>query len=189
MFNLLNLDTQKFVKFIKEVQKSYQQNVYHNRLHAFDVTQTVEFFLKKCKFMELAKLNLLELASMYIASACHDIGHPGLTNVFMINTKSDLALIYNDKSVLENYHSFYTFNLLLSQDYNNEYNFLEKLPKKDFTTFREIFIELILSTDMSKHLNDVTKLKGRLEANDFSLPGKDKQMCMNMIVHCADISA
>lgn len=76
MFNLLNLDTQKFVKFIKEVQKSYQQNVYHNRLHAFDVTQTVEFFLKKCKFMELAKLNLLELASMYIASACHDIGHP-----------------------------------------------------------------------------------------------------------------
>lgn len=80
----------------------------------------------------------------------------------MVNTSSDLAIIYNDKSILENFHTYYTYNLILNQEYNNDYNFMENFSNEDFKKFREIFINLILSTDMSKHLNDVTKLKGRL---------------------------
>lgn len=39
-----------------------------------------------------------------IASAGHDVDHPGHNNMFEMKNKSVLATIYNDKSVLENHH-------------------------------------------------------------------------------------
>lgn len=49
--------------------------MYHNKIHAFDVTQTCNFFLKKCKFQEVAELSPLDVTSMYIAAAIHDYQH------------------------------------------------------------------------------------------------------------------
>jgi 3',5'-cyclic-nucleotide phosphodiesterase len=34
------------------------------------------------------------------AAVTHDYEHPGLNNNYLVKTKSDLALIYNDFSVL-----------------------------------------------------------------------------------------
>ena len=42
--------------------------------------------------------------ALLIASLCHDMGHPGKTNNFLIATRDRLALRYNDVSVLENHH-------------------------------------------------------------------------------------
>ncbi len=39
---------------------------------------------------------------MLIASVCHDLDHPGVNNKFLVATNSELALLYNDRSVLEN---------------------------------------------------------------------------------------
>ena len=36
-----------------------------------------------------------------ISSLCHDVGHTGKTNLYEINSLSDLAIRYHDKSVLE----------------------------------------------------------------------------------------
>ena len=43
---------------------------------------------------------------------CHDIDHPGTNNAFQQFTQSDLALLYNDQSVLENHHSAMAFKIL-----------------------------------------------------------------------------
>jgi len=51
-------------------------NLYHNKLHAADVTQTINFFLVHGDFMQLADLTFLEVASMYISGAIHDYEHP-----------------------------------------------------------------------------------------------------------------
>lgn len=47
-----------------------------------------------------------------IASFAHDVGHPGVNSAFLIEIKSGEAIIYNDKSILENLHSALTFKLL-----------------------------------------------------------------------------
>lgn len=54
--------------------------------------------------------------------------------------------------------------------------------------FREIFIHVILSTDMAKHFADLGKFKSRQVAEDFAPTGNDKMLCLDMTIHLADIS-
>ena len=47
----------------------------------------------------------------------------------------------------------------------------------------------LLGTDMKHHFSDIAKAKARLTAQDFNIKDKnDKLLCMNSVVHAADIS-
>lgn len=46
-----------------------------------------------------------EIFSMLVAAYCHDVGHDGVNNTFHVASGSELALTYNDNSVLENMHA------------------------------------------------------------------------------------
>jgi hypothetical protein len=70
-------------------------------VHASDVVQTVNFFLKTGP---AAHLSDTETFGIILAAIIHDFDHPGLNNAFMINSRSEIAIRYNDVSVLENYH-------------------------------------------------------------------------------------
>jgi len=48
-------------------------------------------------------------------------------------------------------------------------------------------ISMILATDMQNHFTDIAKLKGRLAA-EFDPKEKDKVLCMEAILHAADVS-
>ena len=60
------------------------------------------------------------------------------------------ALLYNDRSVLENHHAAQAFSLLLS---NPEYNYVESLTTADFKRFRFLVIEAVLATDLKRHFD------------------------------------
>jgi len=92
----------------------YADNPYHNNIHAFDVTQTANFFLKKCNVIELANLTYLEIAAIYLATSIHDFEHPffyflvflliyqfnrGTNNAFQIATRSVFGLRYNGSNM------------------------------------------------------------------------------------------
>lgn len=53
-----------------------------------------------------------EQFALMVASVAHDIGHPGVNNNFLINSSDELALRYNDISVLENHHASSLFKIL-----------------------------------------------------------------------------
>ena len=81
----------------------------------------------------------LEVMSAIFAAAIHDVDHPGLTNQFLINTSSELAIMYNDESVLENHHLAVAFKLLQ----NSDCDILVNLTKKQRQTLRKMVIDMV----------------------------------------------
>ena len=68
---------------------------YHNKTHAADLTQS---FYSMCTegLTEKCKLDKLDLMAYVTAGACHDIEHPGFSNIYLIEASDPIALRYND---------------------------------------------------------------------------------------------
>ena len=81
----------------------------------------------------------LEVMSAIFAAAIHDVDHPGLTNQFLINTSSELAIMYNDESVLENHHLAVAFKLLQ----NSDCDIFVNLTRKQRQTLRKMVIDMV----------------------------------------------
>jgi len=64
------------------------------------------------------ELSSLELMALYLSAACHDVGHFGRNNSLLNNSMHDWAIIYNDKSPLENYHACYSLSTMMQKEYN-----------------------------------------------------------------------
>merc|ERR1719237_185839 len=179
-----------FLNFLRTLEDHYLQDVpYHNSVHAADVTQSTHVLLNspalECVFTPL------EVMSAIFAAAIHDVDHPGLTNQFLINTSSELALMYNDESVLENHHLAVAFKLLQ----NNDCDIFVNLTKKQRQTLRKMVIDMVLATDMSKHMSLLADLKTMVETKKVAGSGvllldnyTDRIQVLQNMVHCADLS-
>ncbi|KAK6054213.1 hypothetical protein COOONC_08284 [Cooperia oncophora] len=58
------------------------------------------------------KDKFLQLMALYTAAAMHDYDHPGRTNAFLVAAEDKKAILYNDRSVLENHHAAESWRLL-----------------------------------------------------------------------------
>ncbi|XP_060033599.1 dual specificity calcium/calmodulin-dependent 3',5'-cyclic nucleotide phosphodiesterase 1A isoform X2 [Erinaceus europaeus] len=161
-----------------EVGYSKHKNPYHNLIHAADVTQTVHYIMLHTGIMHW--LTELEILAMVFAAAIHDYEHTGTTNNFHIQTRSDVAILYNDRSVLENHHVSAAYRLLQEE----EMNVLANLSKDDWRDLRSLVIEMVLSTDMSGHFQQIKNIRNSLQQPE----GIDRAKTMSLILHAADIS-
>ena len=82
--------------FILTINLQYQNNLYHNSMHAIDVTNSTAFFLENGLDKQLDDF---EAVCLIISSLAHDIGHPGLNNGFMMSNRCKLALLCNDSQL------------------------------------------------------------------------------------------
>ncbi|XP_057610690.1 dual specificity calcium/calmodulin-dependent 3',5'-cyclic nucleotide phosphodiesterase 1A isoform X4 [Chionomys nivalis] len=161
-----------------EVGYSKHKNPYHNLVHAADVTQTVHYIMLHTGIMHW--LTELEILAMVFAAAIHDFEHTGTTNNFHIQTRSDVAILYNDRSVLENHHVSAAYRLMQEE----EMNIFVNLSKDDWRDLRNLVIEMVLSTDMSGHFQQIKNIRNSLQQPE----GIDKAKTMSLILHAADIS-
>eukprot|EP00392_Amoebophrya_sp_AT5.2_P009073 g9101.t1 len=67
-----------------------------------------------------ASLDSTQLLALFLAAIGHDVGHRGKNNAFEITTHSELAVRYNDISVLENHHAAVTSEILHKHNFVNE---------------------------------------------------------------------
>ncbi|XP_072524802.1 dual specificity calcium/calmodulin-dependent 3',5'-cyclic nucleotide phosphodiesterase 1A isoform X2 [Salminus brasiliensis] len=169
------------VSFVEALEVGYSKhkNPYHNLMHAADVTQTVHYLLLKTGMVHW--LTELEIFAMIFAAAVHDYEHTGTTNNFHIQTRSDTAILYNDRSVLESHHVSAAYRLLQDDD---EMNILYNLSKDDWREFRALVVEMVLATDMSCHFQQVKAMKNFLQQPE----GIDKSKALSLLLHTADIS-
>uniref|UniRef100_A0A673FJD4 Phosphodiesterase n=1 Tax=Sinocyclocheilus rhinocerous TaxID=307959 RepID=A0A673FJD4_9TELE len=131
----------------------------------------------------------LELMALYVAAAMHDYDHPGRTNAFLVATNAPQAVLYNDRSVLENHHAASAWSLFLSQP---EFNFLCSLDHVEFKRFRFLVIEAILATDLKKHFDFLAEFNSKV--NDVNSPGidwtneNDRLLVCQVCIKLADIN-
>lgn len=134
----------------------------------------------------IKNLGPLDLLAVVIASLGHDVGHPALTNRFLVNNRDTLAIQYNDNSVLENMHCSLTFSIMNKPGCN----FLEDLSSSEWFTLRKLIIEMIMETDMSKHFEILAKFRTRATVlSDYNINViEDKCAILAMGLKCADIA-
>ena len=192
------LAADKLDRFLVTVSSQYKEEVlYHNCLHGTDVTQSCYIFFSHSNAEKIANTNVLDLLSIFISALGHDIGHPGLTNTFQINDSTDMAITYNDISVLENFHAATLFKIIRK----SETNIFEKLTYFDYKIIRKRMICEILATDMANHGKVISLIKSKISVNEdgnsFKLnlltgneqTKNDEQQCLlDFIIHLADLA-
>ena len=191
------LNVSKLDPFLNSVSAQYKESsLYHNSMHGSDVTHSVYIFFTHSNAEKIAKTNVLDLLSIIIAALGHDIGHPGLNNTFLINDSTDMAITYNDISVLENFHASTLFKTLRK----SENNIFEKLSSIDYKIIRKRIISEILSTDMANHGKVISLIKSKIslnENNEYKLnllsgneqTKNDEQQCLlDFMLHLADLA-
>lgn len=202
----------------------HERNGYHNFKHAADVTQACYSFLtrmglvpplyllceedfdstrplrkwRRNRAVEQSSVGQLlrphDVFALMVACMGHDVGHPGLTNAYMVNARAPVAQVYDDKSILENFHTVTLIHMLRKHHFDD-------LLGGDFgclgasaTPFRRVLESSILATDMSRHFAFVTDLNELRKRTEAGLPRSEEQLeadrlllCAGLI-KCADIS-
>ncbi|KAJ4944120.1 hypothetical protein JOQ06_012665 [Pogonophryne albipinna] len=167
-----------FVTYVMTLEDHYHGNIpYHNSLHAADVTQSTHVLLSTPALD--AVFTDLEILAALFAAAIHDVDHPGL------------ALMYNDESVLENHHLAVGFKLL----HQEHCDIFQNLNKRQRQSLRKLVIDLVLATDMSKHMTLLADLKTMVETKKVTSSGvllldhyNERIQVLRNMVHCADLS-
>ena len=192
------ISTEKLDPFLVSISNQYYKTtLYHNSMHGADVTQSLCLYFLNSNAEEICQSLVLDLLGILIAALGHDLGHPGLTNPFHINSSSELAITYNDVSCLENFHTSKLFRTIR----NPETDIFEKLSVQDYKTIRKRMIGNILSTDMANHGKIMTVIKSRIAINKAEnktkfelLSGNEKtkfeeqQSLFDFLIHSADLA-
>lgn len=168
----------------------YQDVPFHNWRHAACVTHITYFLIQNTQAGKY--LDPIHHLVLLTAAICHDLDHPGTNNAFQVNSRSDLALRYNDISVLENHHSSMAWDIL----YAPGADILSALDAQQFKKVRDLMISSILMTDMKQHFSLLGELKGMI-SNDGRETGlsfdegkeeEAKALITKVILHSADLS-
>lgn len=184
LFSSLKILPETFLNFMNRIHNGYKNVTYHNKTHAADVCQNCYYFCIDCEFKDKAKLTDLDMAAIIIGTCVHDYQHFGFNNAYLMETGHELALRYNDISVLESHHIGSAFEEMSKEGCN----ILENLNKDDYKEIRKRMIDMVIATDMAKHFDDIGQFKNRSTADDFDPADGDKTLCMQIMIHLSDLN-
>lgn len=179
LLETFKITDQQFREFLHDVYSGYNDISYHNFRHAFDVIHSSYLFLKDCLLDKV--FPTLDIFALLLAALIHDVGHNGLSNLYHVESVSPLAILYNDRSVLENHHCSLGFQLML------RHGILDGLTREQFKRFRRIVIDSVLYTDLSKHFELIDKLKVIATQHDLTRE-EARKLLIVAILKCSDVS-
>lgn len=176
--------------------------LYHNFRHAVDVLQSTFYFLLSVGALpqlpsqpEIPStssaissiITSFDAFTLLITALGHDVGHPGVNNMFLVKLNSPLAQLYNDNSVLESFHCA-AYSQILRRHWPAVF--------RD-TKLRKLMISSILATDMGLHnkfIESMNRLQERYRneknVDEWSSQNIDeyRTLLCGLIIKCADIS-
>ncbi|KAI9463022.1 hypothetical protein F5148DRAFT_1300007 [Russula earlei] len=182
------------------------QNSYHNFEHALDVLQAIHMFLRSAGRVPPASILLepdsrtwkpkqsadkpalvqyltpADLFCLYVASIGHDVGHPGVTNMFMKNAQAPLSSLYDHNSPLEQLHYTLLIHILRRQGFGFLLDNAHSTPH-----FRKLLAETVLATDMRVHSQFMKRFQQLIDGAEVDQWTKRVLVCQALI-KAADIS-
>jgi 3',5'-cyclic-nucleotide phosphodiesterase len=179
--------------------------LYHNFRHAVDVLQSLFYFIVQIGTLPpypngsapppfshdkspVAKLlKPFDALTLLISAIGHDVGHPGVNNMFLVKLNAPLAQLYNDQSVLEAFHCA-AYSQILRRHWPVAFH--DK-------ALRKLMISSILATDMGVHSEYMLQL-GHLQEKIHESRSTDgwspkdlevyRVLLCGLLIKCADIS-
>jgi len=184
----VNVDESVLYTYLLAASQKYNNNPYHNLQHAANVSLFVSNMLIEC----CTGMDPLVCFALLVSAFVHDVDHGGRTNSYEINSRSRLAKIYNDQSVLEHHHCSTAFFILDSPGCD----FLSRLSFDRRALFRKAVIGNILATDMAVHDQIVATCREREGAGGFHFEAAgdvatsvaDQLLLSRILIHAADLS-
>ncbi|KAI8092785.1 uncharacterized protein BX664DRAFT_328152 [Halteromyces radiatus] len=184
----LTVTQDQLYDFIIDLANAYHDdNPYHNFAHAVDVLQCIYYFLCQLEILSCRssngknKMEPKHAFALLLSAIGHDAGHPGVNNMFLINSRTPLAVMYNDRSVLESLHSMTLFQLIKKHGLDQWWT------GDDYQCFRQIIISSILATDMALNNDYVTKFKNAATTLQHQQTIDPMLLC-TALIKCADVS-
>ncbi|KAG0213092.1 High affinity cAMP-specific and IBMX-insensitive 3',5'-cyclic phosphodiesterase 9A [Mortierella sp. GBA43] len=178
----LNISESELLDFIIDVDRGYLEIFYHSFYHAADVTAVLYHMLLEMNASQY--LSKPDMAALLLAGLCHDIGHPGLNNLYQANAKTELAQQFGDASVLEKYSCSLAMDLVTKHRLfrNVAESPAATLPEGNRATeesMREAMIKAIMATDMSFHYDMLNNLNALTEftSTPTSSPSPSGRCC------------
>lgn len=167
-------DESKLRRFLTNVSAHYDQNLsYHNSQHGTDVLHSTHCLLEKV--IHTMPLTALDILSILIAAAVHDVQHVGFSNRFLEQTNHPIYQKYSHmKSPLEAMHV--DCGLQLVQD--PAYSLLDKLSLEDQRQLKQNISYFILGTDLACQ-TEVLAVTADSSRKDH----------LRLVLHAADLGA
>jgi tetratricopeptide (TPR) repeat protein len=149
------------------------------------------------------ELDDVEVFALICTAVAHDCGHPGKSNLFLVETKSEKAKRWNNEAVNENGHVEFAIeafekcevfrndddDVRSSNRRSDEKNRSEEMKE----TVYEILKTAILYTDMNKHETLIEDFREALYRNRGKKAIKewakkeDVHVALGYVLHCADV--
>ena len=164
-----------------------------------DVTHTVYRYVVLTE--PRTHVTQVEKFALMIAALAHDLDHPGVSNAFLVNTKDELATVYNDSSVLENAHVARLYTIVNTRQVTkgsasarddgalssvDEANVFSGLDEDLYREVRKIIIAAVLHTDMSHHFKMVSQMEVFCERpqRPVSIAANTRRVERGLLVEC-----
>jgi 3'5'-cyclic nucleotide phosphodiesterase len=119
---------------------------YHTFAHAVDVTHTLYRLLALSD--KRLRVAIADKFALLVAALAHDLGHPGVSNAYLVATRHALTLTHGDSSTLERFHIASLYELC-AQD--PEADVFASCDDATWRGVRRTIIGCILHTDMVHH--------------------------------------
>jgi hypothetical protein len=88
------------------------------------------------------------------------------------------AVLYNDRSVLENHHAAAAWRLMLS---DQRYSWLVNLDYAEYKRFRFLVVEAVLATDLKRHFDLLAEFNAKVKIRSSLPSGGGWRLAVNVL--------
>lgn len=177
---------QQLKDLVQQITNAYCPHAFHSIQHASHVVLSLKKMLDSC---EVNPFDPLTHFSLIVAALVHDVDHPGVPNLQLVEENDALAKIY--KTSVAERNSLDVFWNILNQPSFTVLRRAIYQTSDEFEHFRQVMVQAILATDiMDKSMQQDRLRRAEACARPGSICSKEKQTTslIENLMQAADIS-